>query len=138
MPDTLTSIGLPAVGTEAGWAAIALGTLVAVAYRIWRLLKKDRFEDRADQAEERFRNALIHRVEELEARADRFARERNQAIHEREQARLDLAACLARLGAEMAEDCRLRAELDDGAEACLHCADDDCPVAPRLGLPSEP
>lgn len=89
-------------GLAVGAAAFAL------AYKLWRLVKSDRREDRADDMAERIRVRLEAETKDLRERADRFANERNEALHAAAAAQSEIRALLDRQHELTAEITRLR------------------------------
>lgn len=101
LPDWL----LP--GENPGGLAIGAAAL-ALAYKLWRLVKSDRREDRADDMAERIRTALLAETKELRERADRFASERNTAREAAATAAAENRALVERQKELTAEITRLR------------------------------
>jgi hypothetical protein len=87
----------PENATVAGLAAAAL-------YAFWRRIKQDGAVDRSTRAEDVFRDDLIDLNKALNARCDRFAHERNEAMAEVADLR--------------AREAMLQAQLNRARQAC--------------------
>lgn len=64
----------------------AVGVLAMLAAGVWRMVLQWRKEDRVSEAGDRIRDDLIAQNRDLLARADGFAKQRNDALRELAQA----------------------------------------------------
>lgn len=111
LPDWL----LPAQNPEG--LAFGAGAL-ALLYRLYRWLQRDRRESRAEGLEEKLRDELHKQLTDERERADRFANGRNEALAAqsraeaaRDVAQAQLAATQQRLDEVLRENLTLRAQL---------------------------
>jgi chromosome segregation ATPase len=72
-------------GISTGWLAlggVGVPGLVWAFFQIKKLLRNDKGEERQAEREHSYLSNLEERIKELEARADKFAEERNVALQE--------------------------------------------------------
>ena len=72
-------------GISTGWLAlggVGVPGLVWAFFQVKKLLRNDKGEERQAEREHSYLTGLEERIKELEARADKFAEERNLALQE--------------------------------------------------------
>ena len=98
---------------ELAAGAVGGGAVFGLAYKLWRLLNSDRKIDGVIQLVEKQNKDFAARIDELTKRTDKFAAERNRALVEAAELKIEVKSLKDALAVCHARTAQLSAKLAD-------------------------